>query len=188
MRNCPNCGAPIADNDLFCGNCGTKSEVPQNITFEDPIKGFNPDKVKEIPRMQPQYSQPAQAPDAQQSWQGQAQYVQPQMQYAEQQPAQFQQQQPQMQYQQPYYTAQSPQQGLITAIKIFLVLSCIFSVGALCIPLIWRLPMTIVAFKKMDAGEPLGLAFKICSLLFVGFIPGILMLALNDDININRYM
>lgn len=186
MRNCPNCGAPIADNDLFCGNCGTRSEVPQNITFEDPIKGFNPDKVQEIPRMQPQYSQPAQNTEMQQS---QAMYSQSQMQYSAQEPARFQQsqqfQQPQqMQYQQPYYGTQHPQQGLITAIKIFLVLSCIFSAGALFIPLLWRLPMTIVAYRKMDAGEPLGLAFKICALLFVGFIPGILMLALNDDVYI----
>lgn len=187
MRNCPNCGAPIADNDLFCGNCGTKSQVPENVTFEDPIKGFNPDRVREIPRMEPVQNQPGMGSDAQQMQQGQAVYSQARMQNAPQQPVQYQQPQ-QMQYQQPYYTAQNPQQGLITAIKIFLVLSCIFSVGALCIPLIWRLPMTIIAFKKMDAGDPLGLAFKICSLLFVGFIPGILMLALNDDINTNRYM
>ncbi len=191
MKNCPNCGAPIADNASFCGNCGTKVEASETVTFEDPIRGFNPDKVQEQPPVmqaqQMQYQQPQMQSQDMGQMQGQAmQYQDPaQMQGQMMQPAQPQQmpqafQPGQMQYQQPYM-APNPQAGLITAIKVFLVLACIFSIGALCIPLAWRLPMTIVAFRKMDNRQPLGLAFKICSLLFVGFIPGILMLALNDD-------
>ena len=60
----------------------------------------------------------------------------------------------------------------ITVITLFLFL----------IPwaLSWCLPMTIVYFKKTKKGEPIGVGFKICTLLFVNTIAGILMLCDND--------
>ncbi len=179
MKNCPNCGAPIADNNSFCGNCGTKVEISGNVTFSDPIKGFNPNQVGTVPLMQTDNTQPLRNTGAQQM-----QYQDPaQMQYQQGAPD-FQQQQ---MYQQPYNTAPHPQQGLITGIKVFMILSCVFSVFII-VPLFWMIPMTIVSWKKMDQMQPLGLAFKICTLLFVGIIPGILMLALNDDVyNYQQY-
>ena len=157
MRNCPNCGAPIADNNAFCGNCGTKVEIQPNITFQDPIKGFNPDRVQDTAAFNNQ---------------GVMQYQQPMQQY--------------QQYQQPaqqYYPQSSSQDGLITAIKVFMILSCVFSSFFLFIPLLWTVPMTVIAIKKLENRQPLGVAFKICTLLFVGIIPGILMLVLNDEVN-----
>ena len=71
--------------------------------------------------------------------------------------------------------------GLITAIKIFMIISCVASVSAYCIPLIWMLPMTIIAFKKFKDGKPLGTAFKVLTLLFVNVIAGVLMLCLKGD-------
>ncbi len=201
MKNCPNCGAPLSDTDTFCGNCGMKTEASQTVTFEDPIRGFNPDKIQETVPLMRSNAQMQAAPQMMSQTATQTQYQEPQQQNAtimanapiqngntlqaqnQNQPVQFQPgqyQAGQPVYQQVFYD-QHPQAGLITAIKIFLVIACVFSTAGLFIPLCWRLPMTIVAFKKMDQRQPLGLAFKICTLLFVGFIPGILMLALNDD-------
>ena len=175
MRNCPNCGAPVADNSVFCGNCGTKVEMQPNGTFQDPIKGFNPDQaLRTAPLMQADDTQPLRSAGA------------PQMQYQDTSQMQYQQGAP-VNYQQPYYTDVHPQQGLITGIKVFMILSCIFS-AFLVLPLLWMIPMTVISWKKMDQRQPLGLVFKICTLLFVGIIPGIMMLALNDDMyNYQQY-
>lgn len=60
--------------------------------------------------------------------------------------------------------------------KVFMILGCI-SVGWTLIPLIWCIPMTVKYWKACDNGEDVSTAFKICSLLFVNLIAGILMLA-----------
>lgn len=62
-----------------------------------------------------------------------------------------------------------------TIAKIFMVIGCI-STGWVLIPLAWTLPMTISYFKKVDNGEKCTTGFKICSLIFVNLIAGILML------------
>ena len=62
------------------------------------------------------------------------------------------------------------------ASKAFMILACIFSIAWLLIPLAWCLPMTIVYFKKVNRGEDVGTGFKVCTLLFVSTIAGILML------------
>ena len=79
------------------------------------------------------------------------------------------------------YAEADENKGLITAIKIFMIISCIASVSAYCIPLIWMLPMTIIAFKRFKEGKPLGTAFKVLTLLFVSLIAGICMLCLKND-------
>ena len=66
--------------------------------------------------------------------------------------------------------------GLDTAIKVFLVLGCIAAAGMFLIPLIWAIPMTIVLFRRMNNGEPIGVGFKVCTLLFLSLIGGILLL------------
>ena len=78
-----------------------------------------------------------------------------------------------------------PQQesSMAVAVKIFMLLSVVFY-SALAIffgilwliALAWCLPMTIVYFKKTRQGETIGAGFKICTLLFVNLIAGILML------------
>ena len=57
----------------------------------------------------------------------------------------------------------------------------IFFIGlaiALCclLPLIWSIPMTVHYFKSMKNKKTVGIAFKICVLIFVNLIAGILML------------
>jgi len=67
-----------------------------------------------------------------------------------------------------------------TIAKVFLVLGCV--AGGLCwlIPLCWCIPMTVVAFRKINNHERIGLGFKICTLIFVSLIAGILLLCMDD--------
>ncbi len=70
--------------------------------------------------------------------------------------------------------------GLATATKVFMVIGCIVNAIAL-IPLVWTIPMTIHYCNAKKNGNPIGIGFKICSLLFVNLIAGILMLCDNND-------
>lgn len=51
------------------------------------------------------------------------------------------------------------------------------------IPLAWCIPMTIVFKRKLNNNESVGTGFKVCTLLFVNLIAGILMLCMpsNND-------
>ena len=70
--------------------------------------------------------------------------------------------------------------GLSTAAKVFMVLgTIILSLWTFGIALAWCLPLTIIYFKKVNKGEPIGVGFKICSLLFVSQLGGFLMLCDN---------
>ncbi|MBQ7096316.1 MAG: hypothetical protein IJN80_07730 [Clostridia bacterium] len=70
--------------------------------------------------------------------------------------------------------------GLAVASKIFLILGCIAQ-GWLLLPLAWCLPITISICKKMKKGEPVGAGLKVCALLFVNMIGGILLLCRSDE-------
>ena len=70
--------------------------------------------------------------------------------------------------------------GLAVAAKIFLIFGCIAQ-GWLLLPLAWCLPITISACNKMKRNEPVGTGLKVCSLLFVSMIGGILLLCRSDD-------
>ena len=70
--------------------------------------------------------------------------------------------------------------GLAVAAKIFLILACIAQ-GWLLLPLAWCLPITISICNKMSRGEPVGTGLKVCSLLFVSLLGGILLLCRSDE-------
>lgn len=70
--------------------------------------------------------------------------------------------------------------GLAVASKVFLILGCIAQ-GWLLIPLAWCLPITISICGKMNRGEEVGTGLKVCSLLFVSLVAGILLLCRKDD-------
>ena len=59
--------------------------------------------------------------------------------------------------------------------KVFMIISTVV-MGFYLIPLAWCLPMTLSYCKKIKRGEPVGIGFKICTLIFVNTIAGILML------------
>lgn len=48
-------------------------------------------------------------------------------------------------------------------------------------PLAWCIPMTVHYWKKVGRNEPVSTAFKVCTLIFVNPISGILMLCDNGD-------
>lgn len=78
-------------------------------------------------------------------------------------------------------TYKSSNSGLKTAVKVFLILGCISTaiVGYL-IPLCWTIPMTVSYWRRANNFLPVSTGFKICSLLFVNIIAGILMLCDSD--------
>lgn len=65
--------------------------------------------------------------------------------------------------------------GLLTASKIFMILSCI-ATGWAIIPLAWLIPMTIKINNREKVNEKLSTGFKVCTLLFGNTIAGILLL------------
>lgn len=83
------------------------------------------------------------------------------------------------------YPAQSVpvrRNGNATAIKVFLILGTILmAIYTFCIALAWCLPMTLSYCKKIKRGETIGTGFKVCTLLFVSLLGGILMLCDNND-------
>lgn len=72
-----------------------------------------------------------------------------------------------------------PQSGLKTAAKVFMIIGTVV-MGFWLIPLAWCLPMTISYCNKINRGETIDTGFKVCSLLFVSLVGGILMLCDND--------
>ena len=70
--------------------------------------------------------------------------------------------------------------GLQLVAKIFMILSCVFT-GFWIIPLAWTIPMTVVYHNKVKNNEKVGMGFKICTLLFVNTIAGILMLCADAE-------
>lgn len=68
-----------------------------------------------------------------------------------------------------------------TLILVFLILGCIAGAGAFLIPLAWCIPITVAVKNRMDNNEPVSTALKVCTLIFVNIVAGILLLCLNDD-------
>lgn len=69
---------------------------------------------------------------------------------------------------------------LLTVAKIFMIISTVLS-GIYLIPLAWCIPMTISLSRKINNGEKISTGFKICVLLFVNLVAGILLLCASDD-------
>lgn len=70
----------------------------------------------------------------------------------------------------------SDTETLTTVAKVFMILGCVSMAFLYLIPLAWCIPMTIHYFKAIKNGEKLSTAFKVCSLLFVNLVAGIIML------------
>ncbi len=70
--------------------------------------------------------------------------------------------------------------GLIA--KVFMIISCVV-MGFYLIPLAWCIPMTIEVSNRLKRHEPIGTGLKVCTLIFVNIISGILLLCMNDNNN-----
>lgn len=69
--------------------------------------------------------------------------------------------------------------GSITAIKVFLIIGCILNALLfMFIPLAWCIPMTVVVFKTYNRGCDVSTGMKVCTLLFVNLVAGIIMLCI----------
>ncbi len=79
------------------------------------------------------------------------------------------------------WQAQQPKQsrgelsGLSLVALILMILGTVAS-GWLLVPLAWCIPMCISYSRKIKNGEYISTGFKICTLIFVNTIAGILML------------
>ncbi len=65
--------------------------------------------------------------------------------------------------------------GLVVAVKVLLILAVVAQ-GWMLIPLAWCIPMTVSYFNAIKEGRPVSIALKVCTLIFVSQIAGILML------------
>ncbi len=73
------------------------------------------------------------------------------------------------------FQKESSSSSIQTVTKIFLIIACVFSIFSFFIPLAWCLPMTLHYSKCVENGEKVSTSFKVCTLLFVSIISGILM-------------
>ena len=64
---------------------------------------------------------------------------------------------------------------LRTVTLVFMILGCI-AYAMFLIPLLWTVPMTMKYNRSIKEGTEVSTGFKICTLLFVNMIAGILML------------
>lgn len=65
--------------------------------------------------------------------------------------------------------------------KIFMIIGCVFNAFYFLIPLAWCIPMTVHVSKSEREGKAVGIAFKICTLIFVNLISGILLLCADEN-------
>ena len=63
---------------------------------------------------------------------------------------------------------------------ILMIISTV-CVGWTLIPLAWCIPMTVSYYNSIKQGRPVSMALKICTLIFVNPISGILMLVDSDS-------
>ena len=73
-----------------------------------------------------------------------------------------------------------PNKSLDTAIKVFMVLGTIMMAFSV-IGLIWSIPMTVSFFRSSAANTKVGTGFKVCTLLFVSLIAGVLLLIRDES-------
>lgn len=85
------------------------------------------------------------------------------------------------QQQQTYQQNTAPREsGMTTVIKVMMILGTVSS-AAWILPLAWCIPMYISYENKLKNHEPISDGFKVCVLLFVNTIAGILMFCDKDN-------
>ena len=80
----------------------------------------------------------------------------------------------------PVREVNSTNDTLILIAKILMLIGTI-GLGFLLIPLIWCVPMTVHVFRCHSQKRPIGVGFKVCVLLFVSLISGVLLLCAQDE-------
>ncbi|MCM1195264.1 MAG: hypothetical protein NC099_06280 [Corallococcus sp.] len=62
-----------------------------------------------------------------------------------------------------------------------LFLMAIINIAVGCLPLAWMIPLTVKVSNKIKNRLPISIALKVCTLIFVSLVAGILLLCSNDD-------
>ena len=71
---------------------------------------------------------------------------------------------------------------LIVIIEVCMILGCVYrGIGGFLVPLAWCIPMTVSFFRSVRNGTPTSTAFKVCTLIFVSLVAGILLLVMDDS-------
>ena len=70
--------------------------------------------------------------------------------------------------------------GMSTLINILMIINCVIA-GCALIPLAWCIPMTVHYYRAVKDGRDVSVGFKVCVLLFVNLLAGILMFCDNQD-------
>ena len=103
--------------------------------------------------------------------------------YSQGPPPQYQAPPPGYAYQGPgYYPRGGQSEGLFTAAFVFMIICTI--ILACCtfgIALAWGIPMSVHASRIRKGLKPNTIGFGVCSLLFVGIVPGVLLLVAPKD-------
>ncbi len=156
MSYCIMCGTKLEGDATICANCANAAE------------SYDSQPVYEAP--QPEYAapQPNYANYQPNYANSQPNYANPQPNYAN----------PQPNYAPRQYNEPGKLEGLPLAAFILMIVG-IVAQAWLIIPLAWCIPMTVIYYNKIKRNEPVGTGFKVCTLLFVNTISGILMLV--DD-------
>lgn len=66
------------------------------------------------------------------------------------------------------------------AVSIMVIMLVVYTF-AMIIPLAWCIPMTISVHRKLRDKQPISVAFKVCTLLFINLVSGILLLCMKDE-------
>jgi len=77
-------------------------------------------------------------------------------------------------------TAIKRDSALMNVAFILAVISCVLCAFAI-IPLAWMIPMTVSMNDKIKNNEEISVAFKVCTLIFVNTISGILLLVGDEN-------
>lgn len=75
----------------------------------------------------------------------------------------------------------SKSNGMETAVKVFMIIGCVASAFLYLIPLAWTIPMTVIIINRLKKHQPIGMAFKVCTLLFCSLVAGILLLCMDTE-------
>ena len=70
---------------------------------------------------------------------------------------------------------------LANAIDGYLTGSFYLWTAFLLVPIIWCIPMTVILAKKLKNNKPIGVGFKVCTLIFVSLVSGIVLLCRKED-------
>ncbi len=67
--------------------------------------------------------------------------------------------------------------------RVFIIVCCVLQCFYL-IPMAWCIPMTVSLNRRIVNKEPISIGFKICTLIFLSLVGGILLLCDSSDENL----